>query len=116
MSIKKHTLYDCFYFLLILFPLILCVASYLSDGNVALTLHDAVGEVFDVVSNGDNAIYTTLHSIFCVGTYSTGGLSEDIVAYISYFVCIELLRLYIEFILLLPRICRKFMNVGNEVL
>lgn len=117
MSIKKHTLYDIFWFLVILFPLIICVASYISDNVTVLTLHDAVGEVVDFsTGSGINAVYDSLCAVFTVDEFSSGGLSTDVISYIAYFVLIELIRLYVEFILLLPRICRQFMNFDKELL
>ncbi len=110
MKIKKQN--NCFdnimWYLLYLLPIILWLVVSFRSGTI-LSLSSAMSEMgFDILSS--NQVYTSLISIFD----STGILplftSPDIILYMSYFISVFLIHLFVDFILFIPRLAHKWLN------
>lgn len=68
----------------------------------------------------DNVVYTALNSLFGDdGVIELFASNSAIMLYFTYFVCIELMHLFIDFIVFIPRLTHKWLNImtreGDEL-
>lgn len=101
-----------FWVLIAVLPIAILLLSWFRLGSTELTLASVLAD-FGVSQN--NIIYTTLSSLLG----SSGSIFEmftnsGILLYFTYFVGIELLHLFVDFLLFLPRWCQKFLHKGDE--
>lgn len=57
----------------------------------------------------DNVIFSSLSSMFGVNGILPFFASNDILIYFTYFASVSIIRLFIDFLLFIPNLCRKFM-------
>lgn len=104
----SYVLDKCFWTLLILLPVFILLLSWFRLGTTEVTLTSVLTGM-GVSQN--NIIYTTLVDMFG----STGAVFElftatDLWLFFTYFVGIELVHLFVDFLLFIPRLAHKFMN------
>lgn len=131
---RKRTVKYCYdtilWGIITLLPLILYVGFIffylggereLSIGNVSalsgdLSFFTVMHDIYDWFGVGsylgNNFIYQAFYSIFngqYIG-YIDGSFQSMVLWYASYVIMVELLHICVDLILLLPRICRKFLD------
>lgn len=56
----------------------------------------------------DNPILSTISQIFGSGGILPFFVSSDILVYVSYFICVFIVHLLVDFVLFIPRLCHKW--------
>lgn len=106
---------NVFWYLIYLLPLILLVVYWCKTGAISVVgaMNDAGLGIITT-----NPVYTSLNGIFGADGVVPFFASPDIIAYGSYFVCVFIFHLAVDFLLFIPRLCHKWMNFlggdGNE--
>lgn len=60
----------------------------------------------------DNVIYQALNGLFGTdGVIHLFNSDSSIMMYFTYFVCVELLHLFVDFIIFVPRLTHKWLNI-----
>ena len=108
---RKKTLKCLFdnvmWYLIYLLPLILMVIYWCKTG--AITMAGAMTDAgLDVINT--NPVYTSLYGIFGTGGVFPIFTQPDILIYFSYFVCVYIVHLAVDFLLFIPRLCHKWMS------
>lgn len=108
---RKKTLYyiadKLLWLCLILLPLIIWA---IGSHNGIYTL----GSVFNEIGiNNDNFIYQALYDLFGAGSDSIiHFFTQDslLLVYFTYFIIVEIVHLFVDFILFIPRLSHKWLN------
>lgn len=88
-------------------------ASYRSGGGADETLFYYVAKFVDV--NDNNVVFNALYEIFGPGRilpFFNGNV--DLIHYMSYLVYVELLHLFFDVIIFIPRLARKWINIACQ--
>lgn len=97
-----------FWAVIVLLPIFVLLLSWFRLGTTEVTLTSVLTGMGVTDSN---VIYTTLTGIFGIGTSGIGLFTgTDIYYFASWFVGVELLHLFVDFLVFIPRLCHKFMN------
>lgn len=105
---QKNLFDNIMWYGLYLLPLLLwLLVSYQTGEFVTLsTAMSSMGlEIFT-----DNQILTTLSDIFATTGILPLFASADIILYMSYFISVFLIHLFVDFILFIPRLAHKWLN------
>ena len=96
------------WYLIYLIPIFPMLILIFKTGS-AITLSSAMSSIgFDVLTT--TPVYTALDSIFGSAGTLPIFVSPDVLLYMSYFVCVFLIHLAVDFLLFIPRICHKWMT------
>ena len=100
-----------FWFLLGVVPLILYVVYVAKNGNFDFTIIDMFESIgFGLVVDSSNVVYTALSSIFGVGGILPFISSNGLLYFLSYFIIVFILHLFIDFVLFIPRLAMKWLD------
>ena len=105
---QKNLFDNIMWYILYLLPLLIWLLVAYRTGEI-VTLSTAMSSMgLDIFNN--NQILISLNEIF-----STSGIlplfqSQDIIFYMSYFISVFLIHLFVDFILFIPRIAHKWLN------
>lgn len=105
---------DCtFWALVALLPLIAYIVILWHSGATGVDLITTMSRCgFDVVT--DNVIYTGLVDLFGVSGVMPFFINNNLIAYLSYFIFVEIVHLAVDVLLFIPRFAHKLMN-NNKV-
>lgn len=109
---RKKTMNNLFdnimWYLIYMLPLFCFLFLLIRTGSVQ-TLSTCMSSLgLGVLETSD--ITTTLTSIFGVGGIVPLFANTDIILYMSYFVCVFVLHLAVDFLLFIPRLAHKWLN------
>lgn len=91
------------YFLPIIVLLITCIHNPITSvSNVINTLGLNVLQ--------DSIVFTSLSSIFGTGGVLPFFQSPDILLFFTYYICVYILHLLVDFVIFIPRIAHKWLN------
>lgn len=91
------------YFLPIIVLLITCIHNPITSvSNVINTLGLNVLQ--------DSVVFTSLSSIFGTGGVLPFFQSPDILIFFTYYICVYILHLLVDFVIFIPRIAHKWLN------
>lgn len=91
------------YFLPIIVLLITCIHNPITSvSNVINTLGLNVLQ--------DSIVFTSLSSIFGTGGVLPFFQSPDILIFFTYYICVYILHLLVDFVIFIPRIAHKWLN------
>lgn len=105
---QKNLFDNVMWYLLYLLPIVIwVVVSFRSGQIISLTsaMHSMGLEVF-----ADNQVYTSLSSIFATDGILPLFANSDVIIYMSYFISVFLVHLFVDFILFIPRLAHKWLN------
>lgn len=105
---QKNLFDNIFWYLIYLLPLIIWVVVSFRTGNI-VSLSNAL-ETMGLKVLENNQILTNLSEIFGSNGVLPLFVSADILLYISYFICVFLIHLFVDFLLFIPRIAHKWLN------
>ena len=105
---QKNLFDNIFWYLIYLLPLIIWVVVSFRTGNI-VSLSNAL-ETMGLKVLENNQILTNLSEIFGSSGVLPLFVSTDILLYISYFICVFLIHLFVDFLLFIPRIAHKWLN------
>lgn len=105
---QKNLFDNIFWYLIYLLPLIIWVVVSFRTGNI-VSLSNAL-ETMGLKVLENNQILTNLSEIFGSNGVLPLFVSTDILLYISYFICVFLIHLFVDFLLFIPRIAHKWLN------
>ena len=105
---QKNLFDNIFWYLIYLLPLIIWVVVSFRTGNI-VSLSNAL-ETMGLKVLENNQILTNLSEIFGSNGVLPLFVSTDILLYISYFICVFLIHLFVDFLLFIPRITHKWLN------
>lgn len=105
---QKNLFDNIFWYLIYLLPLIIWVVVSFRTGNI-VSLSNAL-ETMGLKVLENNQILTNLSEIFGSNGILPLFVSIDILLYISYFICVFLIHLFVDFLLFIPRIAHKWLN------
>lgn len=99
------------WYLLYLLPLIAFIISFCLGQNLTFSsLFFGIG--LDIVS--DNIVLITLVSIFgSTGVFPVFS-SNDLLIYLTYFICVFVIHILVDFLLFIPRFCHKLLDKGEK--
>ena len=101
-----------FWFLISILPLIAFVIMLWFNGQNGITLSTVFTSCgFGIVA--DNAIVTTLMSIFGVGGVFPLFSTPDIIVFLIYFISINLIHLAVDVLLWIPRLGHRLIDMGS---
>jgi hypothetical protein len=96
------------WYILYLLPIILWAFVSFRSGEMT-TLSNAMSSLgLEIL--GTNQIYTSLASIFAIDGILPLFTNLDIILYMSYFISVFLIHLFVDFILFIPRLAHKWLN------
>lgn len=96
------------WYLIYLLPL-LCFGILLFKGETTISLLDAFNSLgLGVLPTSD--VYVSINSIFGVGGLVPLFASTDLILYFSYFVCVYVVHLCVDFLLFIPRLAHKWLS------
>lgn len=105
---QKNLFDNIFWYLIYLLPLIIWVVVSFRTGTI-ISLSSAL-ETMGLKVLEDNQIIINLSEIFgSVGVFPMFA-SIDILLYFTYFICVFLMHLFVDFLLFIPRIAHKWLN------
>lgn len=105
---QKNLFDNLMWYILYLMPLILwALISYSSATYVTLS-QSMTSLGLEILTT--NQIYTSLMSIFSIDGILPLFTNPDIILYMSYFISVFLIHLFVDFILFIPRIAHKWLN------
>lgn len=111
-----------FWFIIMLLPVLAYLLSpigYSIGGGTALTglsgdpitLPDFTSYMAQLGINTDNVIYDALNNLFgSAGVIHFFNANSVILLYMSYIIFVEILHLFVDFILFIPRLGRKYLD------
>ena len=105
---QKNLFDNVMWYILYLMPILIWgLVSYQSGQITSLSnAMSSMGlEIFET-----NQIYTSLSSIFATTGILPLFTNPDIILYMSYFISVFLIHLFVDFILFIPRIAHKWLN------
>lgn len=105
---QKNLFDNIFWYLIYLLPLIIWIVVSFRTGNI-VSLSNAL-ETMGLKVLENNQILTNLSEIFGSNGILPLFVSTDILLYISYFICVFLIHLFVDFLLFIPRIAHKWLN------
>ena len=105
---QKNLFDNIFWYLIYLLPLIIWVVVSFRTGNI-VSLSNAL-ETMGLKVLENNQILINLSEIFGSNGVLPLFVSTDILLYISYFICVFLIHLFVDFLLFIPRIAHKWLN------
>lgn len=105
---QKNLFDNIFWYLIYLLPLIIWVVVSFRTGNI-VSLSNAL-ETMGLKVLENNQILSNLSEIFGSNGVLPLFVSTDILLYISYFICVFLIHLFVDFLLFIPRIAHKWLN------
>lgn len=101
-----------FWLVVALLPILLYAVSFLPFELTSFYSFDSFESFMASMGiNSSGVVFDSLSAIF-----GTGGIlplfadSSVVVVYLSYFVCVQIVRLAVEFLLFIPKLCRKWMD------
>lgn len=86
-------------------------------GSVAELLYDSFNSVFDVVGYNwtNDLVYKTLDDIFgLAGVFPVFRANSVIIKFLCYYFYVNVLHLFIDFILFIPRLCHRLLDNVNK--
>lgn len=105
---QKNLFDNVMWYLLYLLPIVLWLVVSFRSGEI-VSLSSAMSTMgLDIFAN--NEIYTNLSSIFATDGILPLFSSPDILMYMTYFVSVFLIHLFIDFLLFIPRLAHKWLN------
>jgi len=105
---QKNLFDNVMWYILYLLPILIWgIVSYRSGEFT--TLSTAMTNVgLEIL--GTNQVYTSLASIFAIDGILPLFTNPDVILYMSYFISVFLIHLFVDFILFIPRIAHKWLN------
>ena len=105
---QNHLFDNIMWYLIYLLPLI-CLVLAFASGVTDLTISGLMSQLGLQVLT-DNVIYTNL-----VGIFGTGGVfplfdNLEILSYLTYFISVFIIHLFVDFLLFIPRLAHKWMR------
>lgn len=96
------------WYFLYLLPILLLTFSVFRTGDLITfgSLFNSLGLNFLT----DNLILTTLTNIFGAGGVLPLFQTNDILIYLTYFVCVVIIHLFVDFLVFIPRLAHKWLN------
>ena len=99
-------------------PLVAWVVSFFSyeigggSDTTALSTLSFTDVLLNFGINTDNVVYQTLSGLFGYDSNIIHLFTEDsaLLLYFTYFCVIEIIHLFIDFIVFIPRLCHKWLN------
>lgn len=105
---QKNLFDNLMWYLLYLLPLIIWLLISFRTGEI-IALSDAIASMgFNIFT--DNQILITLSDIFATTGILPLFVTSDIILYMSYFISVFLIHLFVDFILFVPRLAHKWLN------
>lgn len=83
---------------------------------ILMSIHNPITSISSVISTlgfnvlQDNIIFTTLSDIFGSGGVLPFFQSTDLIIFFTYYICVYLLHLLVDFVIFIPRIAHKWLN------
>lgn len=83
---------------------------------ILMSIHNPITSLSSVINTlglsvlQDNIIFTTLSEIFGVGGVLPFFQSPDLIIFFTYYICVYLLHLLVDFVIFIPRIAHKWLN------
>ena len=105
---QKNLFDNVMWYLLYLLPIVIWLVVSFRTGNF-VTLSNAMSSIGLEIFN-NNQIFTSLMSIFAVDGILPLFVTSDIILYMSYFISVFLIHLFVDFILFIPRLAHKWLN------
>lgn len=106
-----------FWFIIMLMPVLFYIISPLAfsigggSATADIVLPTFSGVLADFGINTDNIIYSSLSALFGeTGVIHFFNADSVVLLYMSYIAFIEILHLFIDFIVFIPRLARKFLD------
>ena len=87
---------------------------------ILTSIHNPITSVSNVINTlglnilQDNIIFTTLSSIFGVGGVLPFFQSSDILIFFTYYICVYILHLLVDFVIFIPRLAHKWLNYFTQ--
>ena len=81
-----------------------------------MSIHNPITSISSVISTlglnvlQDNIIFTTLSDIFGTGGVLPFFQSTDLIIFFTYYICVYLLHLLVDFVIFIPRLAHKWLN------
>lgn len=97
------------WYLIYLLPLVALLILLAKNGATDFSIADTFTSLgLDIFVN--NPVLTNLSSIFGENGILPFFVSNDILIYMSYFICVFIIHLFVDFLLFIPRLAHKWMN------
>ena len=83
---------------------------------ILMSIHNPITSISSVISTlglnvlQDNIIFTTLSDIFGSGGVLPFFQSTDLILFFTYYICVYLLHLLVDFVIFIPRLAHKWLN------
>lgn len=96
------------WYFLYLLPVFILLFFIVRSGELITfsALFDSLGLTFF----NDNLILTTLTNMFGAGGILPFFQTNDILIYMSYFICVLIIHLFVDFLVFIPRLAHKWLN------
>ena len=105
---QKNLFDNVMWYLLYLLPITLWLVVSFRTGQL-VTLSTAMSSMgLEILST--NQIFSSLSSIFSIDGILPLFTNSDIILYMSYFISVFLIHLFVDFILFIPRLAHKWLN------
>lgn len=105
---QKNLFDNVMWYALYLLPLLVWVLVSFQSGQIT-TLSSAMS-IMGLEIFADNQILTSLTQIFATTGILPLFVTSDIILYMSYFISVFLIHLFVDFILFIPRLAHKWLN------
>lgn len=105
---QKNLFDNIFWYLIYLLPLIIWVVVSFRTGNI-VSLSNAL-ETMGLKILDNNQIIANLTEIFGSSGIFPMFATADVLLYMTYFISVYLIHLFVDFLLFIPRIAHKWLN------
>lgn len=104
----NHSVDTIFWYLLYLMPLIFMAINFIHNQVVSF---DTFFNVLGITIDTNNIVYTSLINLFGIGGILPLFTDNGIFIYLTYFIFVFIMHLAVDFILFVPRLAHKFLNI-----
>lgn len=105
---QKNLFDNLMWYLIYLLPLIVWLVVSSTSGEI-VSLSSAMSSMgLEIFST--NQVFTTLSQIFATNGILPLFANVDIILYMSYFISVFLIHLFVDFVLFIPRLAHKWLN------
>lgn len=105
---QKNLFDNIFWYVLYLVPIIIWIVVSFRSGQI-VSLSSAIDSMGIKILES-NQIYNNLMQVFGTSGILPLFANSDFILYISYFVSVFLIHLFVDFLLFIPRIAHKWLN------